>query len=108
MKTRSDEGIEREGPGSIRERWRIYFSGNVQHVGFRYTAFYLARELYLTGWVNNLSDGRVVMEVQGEVSRIRRLILRLKSKPHIRIYGMEIQKIAMDPLSRKFEVRGYD
>ena len=46
-------------------RWRVLFSGKVQHVGFRYTAYYLARELYLTGWVDNLPDGRVAMEAQG-------------------------------------------
>ena len=55
-------------------RWRIYFSGTVQHVGFRYTAYYLARGLYLTGWVDNLPDGRVVLEAQGRVSQVRKLL----------------------------------
>ena len=45
---------------STRERWHILFSGKVQHVGFRYTAYYIARDLGLTGWVDNLPDGRVV------------------------------------------------
>ena len=26
-------------------RWRVRFTGRVQHVGFRYTSLYLAREL---------------------------------------------------------------
>ena len=42
-----------------KQRWHILFSGKVQHVGFRYTAYYLARDLGLTGWVDNLADGRV-------------------------------------------------
>ena len=46
-------------------RRHIYFSGRVQEVGFRFTACLLARRLGLTGWVKNLWDGRVEMEVQG-------------------------------------------
>ncbi len=70
-------------------RWRIYFSGTVQHVGFRYTAYYLARGLYLTGWVDNLPDGRVVLEAQGRVSQVRKLLFQLKSQAHIKITGTE-------------------
>lgn len=46
-------------------RKHIFFSGNVQGVGFRYRSFYIAQSLGLTGWVENLWDGRVEMEVQG-------------------------------------------
>ena len=55
-------------------RRHIYFSGRVQEVGFRFTACLLARRLGLTGWVKNLWDGRVEMEVQGTEDEIRRLI----------------------------------
>ena len=46
-------------------RKHFYFSGDVQMVGFRYQAKYAADDLGLTGWVCNLCDGRVEMEVQG-------------------------------------------
>ena len=46
-------------------RKHIFFSGDVQGVGFRYRSFYIAQSLGLTGWVENLWDGRVEMEVQG-------------------------------------------
>ena len=49
-------------------RKHIYFSGQVQGVGFRYRAKNAARANDLTGWVDNLWDGRVEMEVQGELS----------------------------------------
>lgn len=89
------------------KRWHVLFSGRVQHVGFRYTAYYLARELYLTGWVDNLPDGRVEMEAQGGVSRLRQLVIRLKSQSHIRIERAEIKEIPLVPCERHFEVRGY-
>ena len=40
-------------------RKHIYFSGDVQGVGFRYRSCYIAQSLGLTGWVENLWDGRV-------------------------------------------------
>lgn len=59
-------------------RKHIFFSGWVQGVGFRYRALYAARAMGLTGWVQNLWDGRVEMEVQGEPEKIERLVARLK------------------------------
>ena len=88
-------------------RWHVIFAGRVQHVGFRYTAYYMAKELWLTGWVDNLPDGRVAMEAQGSVTNLRRLIIRLKAAPHIHIEHMDIQEIERLPWDRKFEVRGY-
>ncbi|MBR2697545.1 MAG: acylphosphatase, partial [Clostridia bacterium] len=38
-------------------RLHLIFHGRVQHVGFRYTAYYCARQLYITGWVDNRPDG---------------------------------------------------
>ena len=46
-------------------RWHVHFSGRVQGVGFRYTCNQVARQFRLTGWVQNLSDGRVELMVEG-------------------------------------------
>ena len=89
-------------------RWHIRFTGKVQHVGFRYTAYYRAKELYLTGWVDNRKDGSVEMEIQGPVSRLRKFLMKLRAEPHLRILGTEITEIEMNPHERKFSVRGYD
>ena len=66
-------------------RKHFYFSGRVQGVGFRYQATRLARGFGLTGYVMNLWDGRVEMEVQGEESRIWDLITALHRQPYIEI-----------------------
>ena len=86
-------------------RWHIYFSGRVQGVGFRYRAMYAARTLYLTGWVKNLWDGRVEMEVQGEISNIRKFLIQLRGERYIRIENMEIEEIPTEQ-ERTFDVRG--
>ena len=89
------------------ERWRVLFSGMVQHVGFRYTAYYLARSLELTGWVDNLEDGRVEMVAQGRPVQLRRLLLTLRNRPNLRITDYEIQRLPVIAGERKFTVRGY-
>ena len=46
-------------------RKHFYFSGRVQGVGFRFQACMIARSLNLTGYVQNLWDGRLEIEAQG-------------------------------------------
>lgn len=46
-------------------RKHIIFHGSVQGVGFRYYSEHKANQLRLTGWVKNLYNGDVEMEVQG-------------------------------------------
>jgi acylphosphatase len=45
---------------------RVYFSGRVQGVGFRYTCQSLARDFEVAGYVRNLSDGRVELVIEGD------------------------------------------
>lgn len=80
-------------------RQHIVFSGRVQGVGFRYTACYLAGPLGLTGWVKNLWDGNVEMEVQGDPAAIERLIGGLEGGRYIRIDHMEITECPVIPES---------
>jgi acylphosphatase len=48
----------------------VHFSGRVQGVGFRFTALAVAREFDVAGYVQNLPDGRVRLEVEGEASEV--------------------------------------
>ena len=86
-------------------RKHIYFEGRVQGVGFRYKAMFLARELSLTGWVENLWDGRVEMEVQGDPGSIDRMLQRLSEDRFISIEKME-QEVIPEAEERRFRVRG--
>ena len=54
--------------GAVRRRLR--YTGSVQGVGFRFTAEAWARDRGVTGWVTNLVDGDVVMEVQGTPEQV--------------------------------------
>jgi len=48
------------------ERRRLLYRGQVQGVGFRYTAHRLSREFPVAGYVRNLRDGSVELVVEGE------------------------------------------
>lgn len=51
---------------------RIY--GDVQGVGMRYSIYKKASQLGLLGYVKNISDGSVEIEVQGPKEKIRQLL----------------------------------
>ena len=87
-------------------RWHLLFSGQVQAVGFRYWARRIAGDLKLTGWVENLDDGRVEAEVQGETPELRQFVLRLKAKPYVRVTGLELTELPPAAHERGFRVRG--
>lgn len=44
---------------------RVVFEGRVQGIGFRYTVKDLARSFDVCGWVKNLPDGSVELQVMG-------------------------------------------
>lgn len=88
-------------------RRHITFFGRVQGVGFRYRAMYAARNLKLTGWVENELDGTVDMEVQGDARSISRMLSELRGGAYIEITDMEVREIPVVSGERTFSVRGY-
>ena len=57
---------------------QLWFSGKVQGVGFRFTSAQVARGFEISGWVKNLADGRVQMEIQGEADVLRAYLICLE------------------------------
>ncbi|MCC7087398.1 MAG: acylphosphatase [Pirellulales bacterium] len=51
-------------------RRTLHYSGRVQGVGFRYTAQRIATSFSVTGYVQNLSDGRVRLVAEGEPAEL--------------------------------------
>lgn len=86
-------------------RKHILFSGRVQGVGFRYRAMYLCQTYSLTGWVGNLWDGRVEMEIQGEERSIYDMIGALNTGSFIRIDDYVVKDLPVDVTEHRFEVR---
>jgi acylphosphatase len=51
-------------------RSHVFYTGQVQGVGFRWTSQSIARRFPVGGWVRNLPDGRVEMIVEGADSDV--------------------------------------
>lgn len=88
-------------------RRHVYFSGRVQGVGFRYRAVQAAIDFHLTGWVQNLPDGRVEMEVQGREGDIGRLLQSLCTASLIHVDHMDICEHPVKPDERGFREKGW-
>lgn len=56
------------------ERREVLYRGRVQGVGFRFTVREVARRFRVTGFVMNLSDGRVKVVAEGEVGELDRFM----------------------------------
>jgi acylphosphatase len=85
---------------------RIYVSGVVQGVGFRYFVLDAARETDLRGWVRNMPDGRVEAEVVGERGLIMDFVSQLRIGPRsAHVTGVDVQWKPADPECTSFEIR---
>jgi acylphosphatase len=62
---------------------RIFISGMVQGIGFRWFVKWNARKLKLTGWVKNTSDGGVEALAQGEKEAIEKLVKFCEKGPFL-------------------------
>jgi len=60
----------------------VFFSGHVQGVGFRYTVSQIAKEFEVTGTVENLTDGRVKLDVEGNASEVESFIRMIDERMH--------------------------
>jgi acylphosphatase len=69
----------------------VYFTGHVQGVGFRYTARRIAHEFEVTGFVKNLADGRVQLEVVGAPAEIDGFLAAIEERMHGHIRKTERQ-----------------
>lgn len=69
----------------------IVITGSVQGVGFRYFASDLAEQLGITGWVKNLSDGRVEVEAHGVQEIVEVMIEKLHQGPsHASVIAVDV------------------
>jgi acylphosphatase len=59
------------------ERRQVFYRGQVQGVGFRFTARQAAQNFAVTGFVRNLPDGRVELVAEGETGELDRVLAEI-------------------------------
>ena len=76
------------------KRFRIIVKGVVQGVGYRYFTLEEARKLGLEGYVKNLPDGTVEVDVQGEEGLLREFIETLRVGPRAaHVTGLDVEEL---------------
>jgi acylphosphatase len=61
----------------------LFISGGVQGVGFRFFVRDMAKRRGISGWVRNLSDGRVEALLQGEEKQLLEMIVLCRKGPSL-------------------------
>lgn len=83
---------------------QVFYEGNVQGVGFRWTIRHIAKGFDVTGWVRNLIDGRVEMQLNGEESEVRAFLAGVAESE----LSSHIRKQTQTPLAQPVEARGFE
>ncbi len=83
----------------------IHFSGHVQGVGFRYATRQVAQEFEVTGFVENLTDGRVVVEVTGTAGEIDAFLAAVQERMHGYVRQVERRRGTESVAFTGFEIR---
>src|SRR5947207_14017460 len=79
--------MPRHYSGNVIASLQVFYEGNVQGVGFRYTVRQIAKGFDITGSVRNLRDGRVELLAAGEEDEVRAFleaIMQSELRAHIR------------------------
>src|SRR3954447_25863215 len=85
---------------------QVFFEGHVQGVGFRWSVRHIAKGFDVTGWVRNLPDGRVELQVNGEESEVRAFLDGIsKSELGSLIRKQNESSIEPPVTARGFEIR---
>ena len=95
-----------QSSGSVIASIQVFYEGNVQGVGFRYSVRKIAKGFDIIGSVRNLRDGRVELLATGEEEEVRAFVeaigqseLRAHIKKHFEA------PLANPPAFRGFEIR---
>ena len=87
---------------------QVFYEGHVQGVGFRFTVRHAAKGFDVTGWIRNLPDGRVELQVTGQENEVRAFLDRVaQGELHALIHEQTENKLNKPVTARGFEIR-YD
>jgi acylphosphatase len=85
---------------------RVLYEGRVQGVGFRFSVREIAEGFDVVGWVKNLPDSRVQLEVQGQSSEVDAFLVAIE-KSHLRGHIHRKVVVNIDPVQglKGFQIR---
>ena len=87
-------------------RAQVFVTGRVQGVGFRAFVYRQAELQSLTGWVRNVVDGRVELEVQGPKNVVDNFLRDVERGPTLSsVTGVEVSWVSLSQKDASFEIK---
>ena len=87
---------------------QVFYEGNVQGVGFRWSVQRMAKGFDVTGWVSNLPDGRVELQINGEENEVRAFLDAIAQSELRALIRKQVENKLEKPVTaRGFKIR-YD
>lgn len=84
---------------------QVIYEGRVQGVGFRWNAKRVAQGFDVTGWVQNLPDGRVELQVSGDPAEVEAFLAEMRDCALAGlITGEQIHPIEITTPHRGFQI----
>ncbi len=90
---------------ATQHRCEVHYFGSVQGVGFRYTVRRVASRFAVTGFVKNLSDGRVQLVAEGATDEVRRFLETVDAEMGHYIVGKQERSAAATGRFPSFDIR---
>lgn len=87
------------------ERQRHIFRGRVQGVGFRYTAWSIAKRYLISGYVRNQRDGSVELVMEGPAESLEAVREQIEAAYRGNIEGRHMERLEGSPSIDGFDIR---
>ncbi len=88
-----------------KKQLHVFWSGNVQGVGFRFTVERVALNLGLKGWVKNVPDRRVEAVCEGEEGILKNFLDKVNSEMNYYIRNVDTDWLAPTDEFSDFQIR---
>ena len=86
--------------------YHLIIKGVVQGVSYRYYSSEEAKKLGLKGWVRNLNNGDVEMEISGEEEVLTLMVnWCYQGSPSAEVSEVEVKEITLDQIPSNFEIK---
>jgi acylphosphatase len=83
----------------------VHYEGSVQGVGFRYTTRRIASQFAVTGFVRNLSDGRVELVAEGAAHELDAFLAAIGEQMGGHVSDTRVVICPASGRFRQFEIR---
>jgi len=85
---------------------QCWFEGHVQGVGFRYMTAQVAKGFEVNGTVQNLSDGRVLLEAEGSQEEVQAFQQEVEEQMRSYVRDTQVKTTRREATFQGFSIKG--